>query len=59
MNAANEIAVAAFLKRRITFDRIPALIRDAMEHVPSMQAPELEDIIAADTMTRQYITQQL
>jgi 1-deoxy-D-xylulose-5-phosphate reductoisomerase len=59
MNAANEIAVAAFLKRRITFDRIPALIRDAMGHVPSMQAPELEDIIAADTMTRQYITQQL
>ena len=59
MNAANEVAVASFLGRRITFDRIPALIRDAMHNVAAVQSPTLDDIIAADSMTRSYITDKL
>src|SRR5207247_8985385 len=30
LNAADEVAVAAFLSGRVTFDRIPAVIEDAV-----------------------------
>jgi 1-deoxy-D-xylulose-5-phosphate reductoisomerase len=55
LNAANEVAVAMFLDRQITFDRIPALIRLALERVPLVHAPSLDDIIAADAETRLFI----
>jgi 1-deoxy-D-xylulose 5-phosphate reductoisomerase len=32
MNAANEVAVAAFLEERLPFDKIPKVIGQAMDH---------------------------
>ncbi len=55
LNAANEVAVELFLARKITFDRIPALIRDALEHVPVLSEPRLEEIINADNEARAYV----
>ena len=46
MNAANEAAVAAYLQDRIAFYDIPAAISRAMEAVPYLAQPSLEDIFA-------------
>lgn len=60
-NAANEIAVAAFLARRIGFMDIPALIGRTMETCEGrglLQAPDsLEDVIGLDLAARQIATQ--
>lgn len=45
MNAANEVAVAAFLKDKIKFYDIPALISKAMETVSFVANPSLEDLL--------------
>lgn len=54
MNAANEIAVEAFLGKRISFSRIPDLIEKAMTSHKALSSPELPDIIEADRLARQY-----
>lgn len=48
MNAANEIAVDAFLNKRIGFTDIPRVVSHALDRVPNHDAT-LENIIAADT----------
>ena len=55
LNAANEIAVELFLGGKITFDRIPQLILKALEKIPAIHSPSLDDIIATDNATRIYI----
>ena len=55
LNAANEIAVEFFLGGKITFDQIPQLIRKALENIPVIHSPSLDDIIATDNATRIYI----
>ena len=46
MNAANEVAVAAYLKDRIGFYDIPRVISSVMEQVPFIGQPSLDDIFA-------------
>ena len=46
MNAANEAAVAAYLKDRIRFYDIPAVISSVMDSTPFVEEPSLEDIFA-------------
>ncbi|MBM2813585.1 MAG: dxr [Ignavibacteria bacterium] len=52
LNAANEIAVEAFLNERISFTKIPELIADSMAKAPYKSEPSLEDIIECDSATR-------
>lgn len=53
LNAANEVAVNAFLQERTAFTSIPAIVRGTMDaHVPA-DDPSLEDILAADRWARQ------
>jgi 1-deoxy-D-xylulose-5-phosphate reductoisomerase len=52
MNAANEMAVAAFLEGRQRFIDIFATVARELSRVVSAAAPSLEDIIAADAETR-------
>lgn len=53
LNAANEVAVNAFLQERTAFTSIPVIVRGAMDaHVP-VDDPSLEDILAADAWARQ------
>ncbi|HSD62950.1 MAG TPA: 1-deoxy-D-xylulose-5-phosphate reductoisomerase [Ignavibacteriaceae bacterium] len=56
LNAANEIAVAKFLRKEIKFPDIPALICNALEHFDNHKNPELETIIEQDKLTRNYVT---
>lgn len=48
MNAANEVAVDAFLKDRIGFYDITDIIAECMSLVPFVQNPCLDDIFATD-----------
>lgn len=52
LNAANEVAVQAFLEERIRFLDIPEVIGSCMERVPFKQSPTLEDYIASDLEAR-------
>ena len=52
MNAANEIAVAKFLKDEIGFLQIADVVSATMEKVPFISNPTLEDYLASDTEAR-------
>jgi 1-deoxy-D-xylulose-5-phosphate reductoisomerase len=54
LNAANEIAVSAFLEERIRFDQIHA-VNQASLAAASFTAPEsLEDLLALDQESRAH-----
>lgn len=52
MNAANEIAVEAFLGKRITFLDIPRLIGYVLDKLPHVPVNILEDVLQADAQAR-------
>ncbi|MCB1796299.1 MAG: 1-deoxy-D-xylulose-5-phosphate reductoisomerase [Candidatus Competibacteraceae bacterium] len=52
LNAANEVAVQAFLDRRIRFTDIAAVVEHALERVPTGAAEELAAILAGDSQAR-------
>ena len=52
LNAANEVAVAAFLEKKISFLAIPHLIGDVLAALPLSPVRALEDVLAADAMAR-------
>lgn len=51
-NAANEIAVAAFLERRIGFLDIPTIIRKTMDHVFTREPSSLDEVLAVEAEAR-------
>ena len=53
LNAANEIAVEAFLNKRIRFTEIPDLINQTMNQVDFIGNPTLEDLYATDKEARE------
>lgn len=52
MNAANEVAVDAFLGERIAFPRIWGLVEEVMSAHKVIDTPSLEDLIDADQEAR-------
>jgi 1-deoxy-D-xylulose-5-phosphate reductoisomerase len=52
LNAANEVAVAAFLNKQIPFLSIPRLIEDVLFNVPVSTVNTLEDVVSADAAAR-------
>lgn len=57
LNAANEVAVSAFLEHKIAFVRIAELIEQTMNHVQSHPADSLQGILADDQVARSYVNQ--
>ena len=55
LNAANEMAVSAFLQRRMSFEKIPVVIERALSLHKSRPSPDLNDIIEADRSTRAFV----
>ncbi len=53
MNAANEIAVEAFLKHRIGFMEIPGIIESTLEKARFNENPDLDDLIESDREARE------
>ncbi len=52
LNAANEIAVEAFLDRRLGFRKIPGLIETVMSRLPVEPVRDLEGVLAQDQAAR-------
>ena len=52
-NAANEVAVEAFLNEALDFWRIPDIIINAIDKHNAVKDPTLKDILAADEWARQ------
>jgi 1-deoxy-D-xylulose-5-phosphate reductoisomerase len=55
LNAANEVAVGAFLSRRISFEKIPLMIERALAKHTVRRSPELHDIVEIDRQTRNFV----
>lgn len=53
LNAANEVAVAAFLAGRIGFTAIAALIEEVLQREPVAAADDLQQVFAADARARE------
>lgn len=53
LNAANEMAVQAFLERRISFQAIPQLVAEVMRAAKSGTAYDLNDILIQDGESRE------
>ena len=52
LNAANEVAVSAFLQGRIGFLAIPALVEETLARLPASPAESLEALLATDAQAR-------
>jgi 1-deoxy-D-xylulose-5-phosphate reductoisomerase len=53
LNAANEIAVEAFINRRISFPQIAGMVAKVMDAHDVVSHPTLDQILAADAWARQ------
>lgn len=54
LNAANEIAVASFLDRRIGFLDIAAVVEDTLEAVDAPALTSIDDVLQADALARRH-----
>jgi len=59
LNAANEVAVGAFLNERISFLQIDQLVEKALEKHNVIKHPDLDTIRSVDLETREYINSLL
>ncbi|MDE6272090.1 MAG: 1-deoxy-D-xylulose-5-phosphate reductoisomerase [Muribaculaceae bacterium] len=59
LNAANEVAVAAFLNRRLSFPGIAELSRKALDSIGFIQEPTLDDLISTNKETLRFAEKEL
>ena len=57
LNAANEIAVARFLRDELTFLDLPRVVEHALGRVTLMSKPSLDDLVASDAEARRVATE--
>ncbi len=53
LNAADEVAVAAFLEGQIGFDQIPVIIQSVMAETPKQKLESIKDVLRADVTARE------
>ncbi|HET9196933.1 MAG TPA: 1-deoxy-D-xylulose-5-phosphate reductoisomerase [Solirubrobacterales bacterium] len=59
LNAADEVAVAAFLAERIPFTGIPAVVEGVLEEMPAGPVTHFDDLFAADAEARERSEEQI
>ncbi len=59
LNAANEVAVAAFLEQRLAFSGIAEVVEACLERLASEPADELEAVFSADRRARELARQRI
>lgn len=59
LNAANEVAVAAFLNKQIAFLTIPRVIEAVLNQLPVSAVHCLDDVLVADAQAREAATREL
>jgi 1-deoxy-D-xylulose-5-phosphate reductoisomerase len=57
LNAANEVAVAAFLEQRLPYLQIANVVRDTLSAIQSVPASSIEIVLGADAQARQVAAQ--
>jgi 1-deoxy-D-xylulose-5-phosphate reductoisomerase len=58
LNAANEIAVGAFLDRRIRFTDISRVIQATLERIPVQEASSVQAVLDSDAQARRFARHQ-
>ena len=53
LNAANEVAVQAFLDKQISFSRISSLIAETLSRIPAAAVDTLDSLLEQDTKARE------
>jgi len=59
LNAADEIAVEAFLERRLPFSGIARVIEGVLDHMPKVALNSIADVLAADSEARRLARQEV
>ena len=58
-NAADEVAVEAFLERRIPFSGIAEVIERVLEETPKVKMTIIDDVLAADSEARRMAREEV
>ena len=59
LNAADEIAVAAFLEKRLPFLGIPEVIEKVLERTPRMKFEKMAGVLEADQEARRMAKEEV
>jgi 1-deoxy-D-xylulose-5-phosphate reductoisomerase len=59
LNAADEVAVAAFLEGRIGFDQIPRIIEDVLSLTSSSRMDSIKTVLETDSQARRQAQEQV
>ncbi len=59
LNAADEVAVGAFLERRLPFLGIPQVIERVLARTPRMSFEKMDDVLAADAEARRMAREEV
>jgi 1-deoxy-D-xylulose-5-phosphate reductoisomerase len=59
LNAADEVAVAAFLERRIPFLGIPEVVESVLARTPRVRIDKMDDVLAADAEARRIAREEV
>jgi len=59
LNAANEVAVGAFLEGRVRYTQIAELIAEALERMPARALDSIETCVSVDVETRRFVEGRL
>jgi 1-deoxy-D-xylulose-5-phosphate reductoisomerase len=59
LNAADEVAVAAFLERRLPFLRIAEVIERVLASTPRVRFEKMDDVLAADAEARRMAQEEV
>ncbi|HLK03607.1 MAG TPA: 1-deoxy-D-xylulose-5-phosphate reductoisomerase [Candidatus Acidoferrum sp.] len=59
LNAADEVAVAAFLERKLPFLGIPEIVEKVLGRMPRMKLQKMEDVLSADAEARRMAEEEV
>lgn len=59
LNGANEAAVELFRREEISFGQIPQLVARALDDIPNIAHPSMEEILEADQQARECVRRRL
>jgi len=59
LNAADEVAVAAFLKRQIPFLGIPEVVERVLDRTPRVSIEKMSDVLAVDGEARRIAKEEV
>ena len=59
LNAADEIAVAAFLERKLPFLGIPEVIERVLARTPKTRFEKMDDVLTADREARRMAKEEV